>query len=206
MEPQPRPPAELRRWTKEEEHQLIRLRDQDHKDFKDIGATLNRSKAATQSRYYAIKQRQHSSAIDWTPEHDHTIIDGRRRGLPLKAIATEMQMPPEAVAERWSTLQRLKQVPEDVLVIWRRKGDVNFSPEEDETILKVWMQGPDDEQLVRTVRFEGKSQADIRERRSELVYRHSALYLSMLGVGEGKEGETDALKSALGTPKYGWMK
>ncbi|CAO2656423.1 Nn.00g052260.m01.CDS01 [Neocucurbitaria sp. VM-36] len=206
MIPEPRSPTELRRWVSDEEHQLIRLRDQEHKKFEDIAAMLHRSIAATQGRYYTIKQRQHSSAIDWTPEHDHNIIDGRRRGLTIKDIATEMQIPPEATAERWYTLQRLKQVPEDVLVIRRRKGDVIFTPKEDEMILKIWIQMRDDQQLISMVKLKGKSQTDIRERRVELVNGHSPLYLNMLGVGHGKENETDALKTALGKPKYTWMK
>ncbi|KAH7401357.1 hypothetical protein BKA66DRAFT_405485 [Pyrenochaeta sp. MPI-SDFR-AT-0127] len=197
---------ELRRWTSDEEGQLLHLRDHEHNNFEDISTVLGRSPGATQARYNIIKQRQQSSYIDWTPETDQSIIDGRRRRLAIKDIANEMNLSAEAVAERWFTLQRQKVVPEEVLAIWRRKENVIFTPEEDETILKVWMQMRDDEQLIRIVKFKGKSQGDIRERRSELVNRHSPLYLKMLGIGDGKDNESDALKVALGKSKYSWMK
>lgn len=206
MDSEPRAPIELRRRTPDEDQQLIALRDQDNKKFGDIGNILGRSVKATQSRYASIKQRLRSSFVDWIAENDHAIIDGRRRGLAIKDIADEMQLQKEAVSERWRTLQRQKQVPEDVLAIWRRKGDVVFTPEEDETILKIWMQMRDDEQLVRMAKFKGKSQADIRERRSQLVIGHSPLYQKMLGLGGKTRGETDALKGALGEPKHSWMK
>jgi hypothetical protein len=202
---QPRPPKELRRWTVEEEHQLIFLHDTQHKKFTEIAPILNRTPNAINQRYTTIKQRQYSSAIDWTPQLDQFIIEGRRRILSTKDIAAEVKIPVEAVAGRWNTLQREKKVPEDVLALLSTKEDVVFTREEDEMILKLWMQGNDDGQIIQQVMFKGKSEQDVKARRIELSYG-SPLYLELLGVGKGEENETDALKMAVGKPKYGWMK
>jgi hypothetical protein len=202
---QPRPPKELRRWTVEEERQLILMHDTQHKKFTEIAPLLNRTPNALCQRYTTIKQNQYSSVIDWTPQLDESIIDGRRRLLSTKEIAAEVKAPVEAVAGRWNTLQREKKVLEDVLALLSTKEDVVFTQEEDEMILKLWMQGNDDDQIIQQVMFKGKSGQDVKTRRIALSYG-SPLYLELLGVSKGKENETDALKMAVGKPKYDWMK
>jgi hypothetical protein len=204
---QPQPPKQLRCWTTSEEHQLIHLRESENKKFEDIAPVLGRTTNAIQNRYSTIKQKQFSSAVDWTPALDASIIDGRRRCLPIREIAKEVKIPHEAISERWNTLRFEKKVPEEVLAIWRRKRDVVFSPKEDEMILQLWMQGKGDEDIVRMVNFKGKSQENVRDRRVELVNGSSLLYLKMLGVGQGRKDENEtALSVAIGPKRYGWMK
>ena len=201
------PPRENRRWTQDEESLLISLRDKEHQRFDTIGVILNRTAAATRGHYTAIKQRQESSSVDWTSEKDNAIIDGRRRGLSTMKIAAYMQLSDHAVAGRWDELQRLKRVPEDVLLIWRHKEHKDFTTEEDEIILDVWMDlNKNDDQLIRSVEFPGRSQLDIRARRVELVNGQSPLYLKRLGMDKHKKNESNALNVALGPPKYIWMK
>ncbi|KAF2129892.1 hypothetical protein P153DRAFT_418575 [Dothidotthia symphoricarpi CBS 119687] len=205
MEHQPRAPLKLRRWTSEDEQMLLNLRDREKKDFTDIAKILNRTTAAAIQHYSVLKQQSEGRFVEWTHAMDEHIINGRRRGLHIKTISVEMKLTAHAVADRWYTLLREKKVPEDVLAIWRRKNDVVFTLEEDEVILRLWIEMEDDEQLVRMVSFRGKSQSDIRERRIELVYGSSPLYQRLLGIGDGGGNAPHALDKALGKPRYGWM-
>jgi hypothetical protein len=120
-QPQPLAPKELRHWTADEEHSLIRLHDIDHKTFAEIGTCLARTAAAVQQRYSAIKRRQYSSAVPWTPLLDSSIINGRANLQGIAEIARSLKISKEAVSERWHTLQKEGQVPEEVLTMWRRK-------------------------------------------------------------------------------------
>jgi hypothetical protein len=165
--------------------------------------------------------------VDWTDLLDHTIIDGRRRGLTFKAISSEMNTAQFAIADRWNYLVRNKVVPEDVLAIWRRKDEVVWSEVEDRTILGLWVDGKEDDEIMKMVRFEGKSQTDVRNRRRELVAKGVPMYTEMLGVGGGKKevmgsdgemkvesgvtglnGKGEAkggLGEVVGKKKYAWM-
>lgn len=135
---------------------------------------------------------------------DERIIDGRRRGLGPREIGAEMDIPGEAVQGRWYELQQMKKVPEDVLAIWKRKGEVEWSGEEDEVVLKAWMEGLSDEELAEKVRFKGKYKCDVRERRRALCKEMGPVYRRVM-VMEERKLVPDALEKALGGKKYGWM-
>lgn len=212
MNPNIPSPIELRRWSPDEERRAVIFRDQEHKTWHEIGIILDRSRNAVEHCYTVIKQRQHSSVVEWTRDIDNTIIEGRRLGLSLKQISINLstvsdnkKLTSKALGDRWNQLQRDKLVPEEVLAVWRRKTEVVFTPEQDEKILKLCMQGLKDEQLARMVEFKGKSHAAIRERRLKLIDGHSPVYVKLLGSEGVKVEESDAFKKALGKPKYGWM-
>ena len=136
---------------------------------------------------------------------DHAIIELRRQGLVMKAIAAEMQLPVQAVQDRWYTLVRQHQVPADVLALWSRKEEVVWSEEEDEALLKLWLEGNDDDAIGRMLKLEKKSKDDMRTRRVELVRGSSPLYLRMLG-GQGMKGTVrTGMEKALEKKKYAWM-
>lgn len=198
----------LNHWTPTEDQQLLHLRNTVRKPWADIATILSRTSGACQAHYYILKQAREGSFIDWTPTQDEHIVNGRGRGLSIKAIALEMDLTSEAVADRWSHLQRHKLVPEDVLAVWRRKEDVVWSPDQDESIAKMWIQGMEDDEIVHMVKFKGKSQDDVRMRRMELVNGGGGgVYARLLGVGGDRETkEKTALEMALGKPKYSWMK
>jgi hypothetical protein len=175
--------------------------------WSEIATALNRTVAAVQGHYHQVKITHHSSFEDWTPEMDHRIIDGRRRGFSSKQIGLEMYLPSEAIQGRWSELQKRKQVPEDVLALWRRKGEVIWSEREDEHILKVWMELKSDDELVKQVHLEGKQRCDIRERRVQLCSEMGPVYRRLMGIVGQKEDDLvrGTLKMALGGKKYAWM-
>jgi hypothetical protein len=176
-------------WTTEDDRRLFTLRDTEENSWAAIATTLNRTVSGCQQHYYLVKRQREGLNVHWDDLLDHTIIDGRRRGLTFKAISTEMNTAQLAIADRWNHLVRKKVVPEDVLAIWRRKDEVMWSEAEDRTILGLWVNGKEDEEIVKMVRFEGKSQTDVRNRRRELVGKGVPMYTEMLGVGGGKKQE-----------------
>lgn len=192
-------------WIQSENHKLLRLRDHDHASWPSIASIMKRTVTACQSHYYTLRQVQDGSMVDWTARHDHYIIDGRRRGLSIGAIAQEMSLTTRAVQDRWYALIRHHQVPEEVLALTRRKEEVVWSEEEDRLVLGLWLKGYYDEEIVKQVKFRGKSNEDVRARRTRLVNDHHPMYLEMLGVKREKAVVKDGLEKALGKKKYSWM-
>ncbi|KAF2629994.1 hypothetical protein BU25DRAFT_262553 [Macroventuria anomochaeta] len=193
-----------RRWTPAEDHLLHRLRFIEHKTWPEIAQDLGRTTPAVQGHYQKLKVARSSSFEDWDTAMDHFIIDGRHRGLTSKEIGAEMDIPGEAVQGRWYELQQQRKVPEDVLAIWRRKGEVVWSGKEDEVILKAWMEGMSDDEIVECVRFEGKYKCDVRERRRILTKENGPVYRRLMGL-EAMKSVPHALDKALGMKKFAWM-
>jgi hypothetical protein len=192
-------------WTLTQNHQLLSLRDKDNATWSFIAATMGRSIPACQQHYYGLRQAQDGSMVDWTAPLDHYIVEGRRRGLPIASIAQEMSLTTLAVQDRWYALIRQHEVPKDVLAVSRRKEEVVWSEAEDRRVLGLWLEGRNDDEIVKMVRFEGKSEADVRARRKRLVTDRSPLYLEMLGFSKENKEVKNGLQKALGKKKYEWM-
>jgi hypothetical protein len=95
-------------WTPAQNHLLIRLHETDGLSWSEIAPHISRTPNACSAHYKQLKREAASSLITWTPAHDAAIISGKRRGLSTTAISLELFMCSEAIAERWSTLQREK--------------------------------------------------------------------------------------------------
>ncbi|CAN9147927.1 unnamed protein product [Alternaria alternata] len=149
--PELNPPKELRRWNYDEENRLLYLIKVEEKTYKEAATSLNRSIQSVQHRYSIIRQRDESASISWTTELDSAIIDGRRRGLTPNEIAQEINIPEKAIQSRWQALRAAKKVPEDVLDLRRRKPLRDFTPQEDETILNLYVEGHDDKDIATKV-------------------------------------------------------
>lgn len=135
---------------------------------------------------------------------DAQIVDGRRRGLRTREIGAEMGLPGEAVQGRWYELQQQRKVPEEVLAIWRRKGEVVWAEEEDVAILKAWVDGKNDDEIVQTVKFKGKCERDVRKRRKQLCRERGLVYSRMMGMTRDQPAP-GGLENALGKDKFAWM-
>ena len=196
--PTPRP------WTPVEDDLLHHMRFIEHRTWPEVAAALNRSTQAVQARSYQLKIAQSSSFEDWDASMDERIIDGRRRGLTPKEIGVEMDIPGEAMQGRWHELQQQKKVSEDVLAIWRKKGEVKWTEKEDEVIIQAWVDGKDEEEIIESVRFEGKYKCDVRERKRLLFREKGPIYRRLMGLDEGKP-VLNALEKALGKKKFAWM-
>lgn len=206
-----KPPKELRRWNYDEESRLIHLIEVEDKTYVEAAGILSRSLQAVQHRYSIIRQRDVNAGITWTPELDAAVIDGRRRRLNPKQIGLENDLPEKAVQSRWQALKAMKRVPEDVLDPLRRKKFRDFSPEDDEAILRLYVEGTEDQEIARMLKIEGKSQTEIIRRRKKLVAESSPIYRRLISMHHGhsdKDGtdkETDAQGVAIGGEKYKWM-
>ena len=204
MHNQPQPPATSQRWTPEDDSQLMHLRFTERKTWAEVAAILGRTVHAAQSHYYHLRGNQHSSFENWDATMDEHIIDGRRRGLLPREIGVEMGLPGEAVQGRWYELQQQKKVPEDVLAIWRRKGEVVWTEKEDMAILEAWVDGKNDDEIVKTLAFKEKYECDIRERRRQLCREMGPVYKRLMGMKE-EQPVLGALEKALGKKKFAWM-
>ncbi len=194
----------LRRWTPAEDQRLHNLRVVQHRTWSEIAKALDRTVSAVTKRWYHLKITQSSSFEEWNAAMDKHIIDGRRHGLMSGEIGAGIDVPAEAVQGRWYELQQRKKVPEDVLAIWRRKGEVEWSEEEDETILKAWIDGKDEEEIVECARTKGKYKCDVRERYKVLVREKGTIYRRLMGLDQAKPAP-HALERALGKKKFAWM-
>ncbi|KAH8644126.1 hypothetical protein IG631_01590 [Alternaria alternata] len=213
--PELKPPKELRRWNYDEENRLLYLIKVEEKTYKEAATSLNRSIQSVQHRYSIIRQRDESASISWTAELDSAIIDGRRRGLTPNEIAQEINIPEKAIQSRWQALRVAKKVPEDVLDLRRRKPLRDFTPQEDETILNLYVEGHDDKEIAVLAGIEGKSQTEIMIRRRKLVTESSPIYRRLIEEQLHKTGKEDltykkkekidTLESAVNRQKYGWM-
>jgi hypothetical protein len=207
----PKLPKELRRWNYEEENKLLHLIKVENKTYKDTAIALNRSTQSVQHRYSIIQQRDESASITWTSELDTAIIDGRRRGLTPNQIAQEISMPDKAIQSRWQVLRATKRVPEDVLALRRRKEFHDFTPQEDETILRLYVEGKDDKEIAVLADIKEKSPTEIMTRRRKLVTESSPIYRRLVRMWhgtweeDGNKEEKDALGLAVGGGKYKWM-
>ena len=213
--PELKPPKELRRWNYDEENRLLYLIKVEEKTYKEAATSRNRSIQSVQHRYSIIRQRDESASISWTAELDSAIIDGRRRGLTPNEIAQEINIPEKAIQSRWQALRAAKKVPEDVLDLRRRKPLRDFTPQEDETILNLYVEGHDDKDIAVLAGIEGKSQTEIMIRRRKLVAESSPIYRRLIEEQLHKTGKEDltykkkekidTLESAVNRQKYGWM-
>lgn len=216
--PELKPPKELRRWNYDEENRLLYLIKVEEKTYKEVATSLNRSIQSIQHRYSIIRQRDESASISWTTELDSAIIDGRRRGLTPNEIAQEINIPEKAIQSRWQALRAAKKVPEDVLDLRRRKPLRDFTPQEDETILNLYVEGHDDKEIAVLADIEGKSQTEIMIRRRKLVAESSPIYRRLIEEQlhqtgkehhnkkkKKKKEKIDTLELAVNGQKYGWM-
>ncbi|KAG9192203.1 hypothetical protein G6011_10937 [Alternaria panax] len=210
----PNPPKELRRWNYDEETRLLHLIKVENKTYKEAAIAIHRSTQSVQHRYSIIQQRDESATITWTSKLDAAIIDGRRRGLTLDQIAQEINLPDKAIQSRWQTLRATKKVPEDVLALRRRKPLRDFIPQEDEAILKLYIEGKDDKEIATAVGIEGRrSQTEIITRRRKLVAESSLVYRRLIqeqrqetGIEHSNNKERmDTLELAVSRNKYSWM-
>jgi hypothetical protein len=194
-------------WTPAQNHLLIHLHETDGLSWSEIALQLCRSPTACSAHYKQLEREAASSLITWTPAHDKAIVTGKRRGLSTAAISIEMSVCSEAITERWSTLQREKKVPEEVLAVWRRREKVEWSVAEDGVLLDMYCLGLGDVEIAKTGALKGRSREEVRMRRVELMYGEDrSLWLKKLGMrGKGKHVEMTALEKALGKPKYDWM-
>ncbi|KAJ8115581.1 hypothetical protein OPT61_g2799 [Boeremia exigua] len=198
------PPSTHRRWTPAEDSRLEELRFIHHLTWPNIALALNRTTQAVTGRWHHLKIAHCSSFEDWNAALDERIIDGRRLGLTCHEIGDEMELPAEAVQGRWYELRQKNKVPADVVAIWRRKQEVKWSEEEDETILRVWKSGKNKEELIECVRFEGKFKCDVQDRYRVLLRERGAVYRRVMGLDEAKP-VPHALDRALGKKKFAWM-
>lgn len=205
MHSQPQPPTVLRRWTPVEDTQLIHLRVTEHKTWPEVASVLQRNTAAVQHRYNQLKRAQHSSFEDWDATMDDQIIDGRGRGLSLKEIGVEMDLPHEAIQGRWYELKQKKKVPEHVLAVWRRKPEVEWTEKEDSEILTAWVEGKNDDEIAKTLKLTGKYERNVRQRRIQLCKERGPLYMRLMGLKEDQP-VPDAMDTVLGKNKFAWMK
>ncbi|KAF1362468.1 hypothetical protein EJ07DRAFT_107154 [Lizonia empirigonia] len=205
MHSQPQPPTVRRRWTPVEDTQLMHLRLTEHKTWPEVAAILQRNTKAVQFHYHQLRRAQHSSFEDWNATMDDQIIDGRSRGLSLKEIGVEMDLPYEAIQGRWYELKQQKKVPEDVLAISRRKTEVEWTEKEDSEILKAWVEGKKDDEIAKTLKLTGKYERDVRERRRQLCREAGPLYRRLMGMKEDQP-VPGAMDRALGKKKFAWMK
>ncbi|KAI4955743.1 hypothetical protein J4E91_001604 [Alternaria rosae] len=207
----PKAPSEKRRWNYDEESQLIRLIRIETKTYEQAAQVLNRSSYAVQHRYAIIRQRDVSATITWTPELDAAVIDGHRRLQKPKAISREMSVPIEAIQSRWQALKIMKKVPQDVIDLQRRKKLRDFTPEDDEAILRLYVEGNEDKEIAQMLKIKGKSQTEIINRRRKLVADSSPIYRRLVSIHNGTwngnraKVETEALEVAVGRDKYEWM-
>lgn len=135
---------------------------------------------------------------------DEYIIDCRGERWASKEIAHEMGIPAEAVQGRWYDLQQQKKVPEEVLAVWRKKGEVEWSEKEDEIILQAWIDGKSEDDIAHSLRFEGKYLCDVRQRFKHLHKEKGPMYRRLMGM-EVSRPLPHALDKALGKKKYAWM-
>jgi hypothetical protein len=209
----PKPHKELRRWNYDEENKLLQLIESENMNYGEAASVLNRSIQSVQHRYSIIRQRDACAAITWTSEIDAAIIDGRRRMLSTNQIAQEINMPEKAIQSRWQALRATKKVPEDVLALRRHKQLRDFSPQEDEAILRLYVQRKDDKEIAALLGTKERTQTEIMTRRRKLVAENSPIYRRLVRMsnktweGDGNIEETDALGQALGKSrsKYEWM-
>jgi DNA-directed RNA polymerase specialized sigma24 family protein len=206
-----KPKKELRRWNYDEETRLIHLIETEDKTYAEAAEILSRSLPAVQQRYSLIRQRDVNATITWTPELDAAVIDGQRRRLSSRQIGLEIGLPEKAVQSRWQALKAMKRVPEDVLNPLRRKQVRDFSPEEDEAILRLYVEGKEDKEIAWMLKIKGKSQTEVIRRRQKLVSESSPIYRRLVSMHhgqsdkDGSEKEMDALGMAMGGEKYKWM-
>lgn len=111
-----------------------------------------------------------------------------------------MDISAEAVQGRWYELQQQKKLPEHVLAIWKKKAEVL----EDETILRAWIDGKSEDDIVHSLRFEDKYQCDIRQRFKHLYREKGPMYRRLMGMEESRT-LPHVLDKALGKKKYAWM-
>jgi DNA-directed RNA polymerase specialized sigma24 family protein len=202
---------EMRRWNYTEESQLIHLLKAENKTYAEAAGILDRSTQAVQQRYSMIRQMDQSAAVTWTAGLDAALIDCRRRKLAPKQIALELNISDQAIQSRWQALKAMKKVPEDVIAGWRRKELRDFTPQEDEAILRLYVEGRDDKDIVEILKIPGKSQTEIVRRRRKLVAESSPIYRRLVSMWHGTwdededNVESDALGMAVGGEKYDWM-
>ncbi|KAF9701653.1 hypothetical protein EKO04_000782 [Ascochyta lentis] len=68
-ETQPESHTRYRRWTPQEESQLVRLRLTERKEWSDIAQALNRTSPSVQTRYRSLRNK-----TVWTEEEDEEIL------------------------------------------------------------------------------------------------------------------------------------
>ncbi|KAF1929033.1 uncharacterized protein M421DRAFT_4849 [Didymella exigua CBS 183.55] len=161
------------------------------------------------------------TARRWTPA-DHALLH-RLRFIELRTwpeVATALGRTTQAVqgqyyqwkiAEgaafekmgRWYEPQQQKKVLEDVLLVWRRKEEVEWSEKEDETIVQAWIDGKSEDDILHSVRFEGKYQCDVRQRYRLLLREKGLVYRRLMGMKESRP-LPHGLDKALGK-KYDWI-
>lgn len=177
-------PLPARRWTPAEERLLYQLRVTEKRTWSEVAQALDRTTTACSRHYYKRKGTEFSSAEDWDAAMDEQIIDGRRQDLSSKKIGAEMGLPTEAVQGRWLQLKEQREVPEDVLALRRKKGEVTWSHQEDEAILQAWKDGKDEEEIVQSMKFEGKGKPDIRQRYKLLRREMGPIYRRVMGLDD----------------------
>jgi hypothetical protein len=192
-------------WLPAEDQQLLHLRNYARKPWAEIATLLSRSVSACKQHYILLKKATTVSSFDWDDSDDDAIIDGMRQGLRIEAIALELDMDPNAVKDRWQYLQRQHLVQDDVLAVRRCKEELVWSTEEDEFILKMYIEMKTDEQIMDAANFKGKSRKDVKARRVHLVYGGGrGTYLRMLGIAKDKTQVKTGLEKAMGKPEYDW--
>ncbi|CBX98477.1 hypothetical protein LEMA_P098860.1 [Plenodomus lingam JN3] len=178
-------------WTKEEEDQLLHLRNGQKMKYADIAKILSRSTNAVKTHHVYMKRggnkkpptlakfklsEQTYATIYWTDEIDAAIINGHRNHQNNKSIAASLHLPRIPIQERWAYLKSNNLVPTDVLALdGRRNGKphgkipVIWRREEDEAIWALWKAMKTDKEIAALFPFKGKSATAIRKRRIALV-------------------------------------
>ncbi|KAJ4986871.1 hypothetical protein SVAN01_07676 [Stagonosporopsis vannaccii] len=190
MPQQPSPPFILRRWTPAEDDCLYQLRFIEQHPWSEIASALNRTTNVVTDHHHLLKATEMSSFKEWDAVKDAVkdgqIIDGHIRGLTSRKIGAEMGLPAAAVQGRWTKLLKQHKVPQDLLALsWRRK-EVNWSNEDDEAILRAWKDGKDEEDIVQSMKFEGKGKGDTRERCKLLRREKGPVYSRVMDLDEVK--------------------
>ncbi|KAJ4384530.1 hypothetical protein N0V86_000129 [Didymella sp. IMI 355093] len=204
MHQQPFPPRTAHRWTLADDARLHHLRFIELGTWPEVAVALGRTTQAVPGHYYQLKIAEGASFEEWDPSMDEYIIECRGQGESSKEIASEMGVPAEAVQGRWYELQQQKRVPESVLAVWRKKGEVRWTEKDDGMIVRAWIDGKSESDIAHSLQFEGKYQCDIKQRYKHLFREKGPVYRRLMGMEENKL-LPHALDKALGKKKYAWM-
>ncbi|KAH9879761.1 hypothetical protein J1614_001784 [Plenodomus biglobosus] len=189
-------PKDSQPWTKEEELQLLHLRNNEKLPYATIAQIHARTIQAVTTHIYFMNKRDntpkvplpkpsqrtrppptyHYATVDWTDELDTAIIAGHRNRKNNRAIVNSLHVPRIAVQERWTYLKSNGLVPADVLALDGRrrpgprgKTTADWRREEDEAIWGLWNAMKTDKEIVALFPFEGRSCTAIKTRRVALV-------------------------------------
>ncbi len=161
------PKASGTRWTRQEEILLLDLHDNHDVTFPVIAEKLSRKPNAVEHRYLKIKENlKIPKGFVWTNALDRQLIDSRQKAMPIRNIAASMDLPLSLVQRRFTYLRNTNKLPHDVVSMYKRTPKIQFSDQEDEIILRLYIAMTDEEEIFRLTQFPGKTLSSIKARRT----------------------------------------